>query len=167
VSRDARERWERLALQAVGLDKVTRRCGQPCTDMPLVIDIARSLWYHHPRDRHDRLLGAQAHHRRRARLSAHLESLVMQMSTAQTEKTKVIEQYRRHDSDTGSPEVQIALLSNRIDHLTAHLQEHKKDHHSRRGLLMMVGQRRRLLNYLQSKDIDRYRALVKRLGLRR
>ena len=91
----------------------------------------------------------------------------MQMSTAQTEKSKVIDEFKMHDGDTGSPEVQIALLSNRIDHLTGHLQEHKKDHHSRRGLLMMVGQRRRLLNYLQNKDIDRYRALVKRLGLRR
>ena len=91
----------------------------------------------------------------------------MPMTTAQTEKSKVIDEYRMHDSDTGSPEVQIALLSSRIDHLTGHLQEHKKDHHSRRGLLMMVGQRRRLLNYLQNTEIDRYRVLVKKLGLRR
>lgn len=89
------------------------------------------------------------------------------MTTAQTEKSKVIDEFKMHEGDTGSPEVQIALLSHRIDYLTQHLQQHKKDHHSRRGLLMMVGQRRRLLNYLQNKDIDRYRALVKRLGLRR
>ena len=91
----------------------------------------------------------------------------MLMTTAQTDKAKVIDEYRLHDLDTGSPEVQIALLSNRIDHLTGHLQEHKRDHHSRRGLLMMVGQRRRLLNYLENEEIDRYRALVKKLGLRR
>jgi len=76
-------------------------------------------------------------------------------------------EFRKHDTDTGSPEVQIALLTARINQLTEHLKEHKKDHHSRRGLLMMVGQRRRLLNYLSTKDIARYRDVVARLGLRR
>ncbi len=89
------------------------------------------------------------------------------MSMSPAEKAKVIDEYKMHESDTGSPEVQIALLSHQIDHLTEHLQQHTKDHHSRRGLLMKVGRRRRLLNYLQSKDVDRYRALVKKLGLRR
>ncbi|MGZ8727148.1 MAG: 30S ribosomal protein S15 [Aeromicrobium sp.] len=82
-------------------------------------------------------------------------------------KTGVIETHRRHDTDTGSPEVQIAILTERINQLTEHLKEHKHDHHSRRGLLMMVGRRRRLLNYLQRVDIDGYRALIERLGLRR
>jgi small subunit ribosomal protein S15 len=86
----------------------------------------------------------------------------------QTErKTTIIGDYRTHDTDTGSPEVQVALLSARISHLTEHLKIHKKDHHSRRGLLMLVGQRRRLLNYLSNKDIERYRSIVSRLGLRR
>jgi len=75
--------------------------------------------------------------------------------------------FKHHDNDTGSPEVQIALLTARINQLTDHLKEHKKDHHSRRGLLMMVGQRRRLLNYLTTKDISRYREVVAKLGLRR
>lgn len=82
-------------------------------------------------------------------------------------KTGVIETHRRHDTDTGSPEVQIAILTERINQLTEHLKEHKHDHHSRRGLLMMVGRRRRLLNYLQRVDLDGYRALIERLGLRR
>jgi len=82
-------------------------------------------------------------------------------------KSTIITDYRTHDSDTGSPEVQVALLSARISHLTEHLKIHKKDHHSRRGLLMLVGQRRRLLNYLSNKDIERYRSIVSRLGLRR
>jgi small subunit ribosomal protein S15 len=82
-------------------------------------------------------------------------------------KTTIIDDYRTHENDTGSPEVQVALLSARISHLTEHLKAHKKDHHSRRGLLMLVGQRRRLLNYLSNKDIERYRSLVSRLGLRR
>lgn len=86
----------------------------------------------------------------------------------QTErKTTIITDYKTHDTDTGSPEVQVALLSARISHLTEHLKIHKKDHHSRRGLLMLVGQRRRLLNYLSNKDIERYRSIVSRLGLRR
>ena len=82
-------------------------------------------------------------------------------------KTGVIETHRRHDTDTGSPQVQVAILTERINSLTEHLKEHKHDHHSRRGLLMMVGRRRRLLNYLQRVDLDGYRALIERLGLRR
>ena len=85
------------------------------------------------------------------------------------EKTKqeIIAEYGRNANDTGSPEVQIALLTARINHLTEHLKMHKKDHHSRRGLLMMVGQRRGLLQYLKNKDIEGYRSLIKKLGLRR
>jgi len=82
-------------------------------------------------------------------------------------KQEVIESVRMHENDTGSPEVQVALLTNRINHLTEHLKIHKHDHHSRRGLLMMVGQRRNLLAYLQKKDVARYRALIAQLGLRR
>jgi len=82
-------------------------------------------------------------------------------------KSGIIEEHRIHEADTGSPEVQIALLTTRINQLTDHLKEHKKDHHSRRGLLMMVGQRRRLLNYLAKIEINRYRAIVGKLGLRR
>jgi len=89
----------------------------------------------------------------------------MTLSTEQ--KREVIEKFGKSDSDTGSPEVQVALLTRRINHLTEHLREHKHDHHSRRGLLMLVGQRRRLLNYLQRKDLDRYRGLIQELGLRR
>lgn len=85
-----------------------------------------------------------------------------------TDKKKgVIEEYQTHEQDTGSPEVQIALLSERINHLTEHFKLHAKDHHSRRGLLKLVGQRRRLLNYLKRKDAERYRALIERLGLRK
>ncbi len=79
----------------------------------------------------------------------------------------IIQEYGQHDSDTGSPEVQVALLTERIDQLTEHLRTHKHDHHSRRGLLMMVGKRRRLLNYLRRVDVERYRSLIARLGLRR
>ncbi len=82
-------------------------------------------------------------------------------------KTEIIEKYKLHDGDTGSPEVQIALLTERINHLNEHLKSHMKDHHSRRGLLMMVGQRRGLLNYLQQVDIERYRAIIKALELRK
>ena len=82
-------------------------------------------------------------------------------------KPGVIAENRLHDSDTGSPEVQIALLTERINHLTEHFKVHKKDHHSRRGLLKMVGHRRRLLDYLQAKDMERYRSLVKELDLRK
>lgn len=83
------------------------------------------------------------------------------------EKKRIIEEYATHPGDTGSPDVQIALLTRRILHLTEHLKEHKGDHHSRRGLMLMVGQRRRLLNYVAKEDINHYRALVKRLGIRR
>jgi len=83
------------------------------------------------------------------------------------DKQAVVEKYKQHASDTGSPEVQIALLTSRIQYLTEHLRVHRKDHHSRRGLLKMVGQRRRLLNYLRNKNIDRYRALIADLGIRR
>jgi len=82
-------------------------------------------------------------------------------------KLQIIEQYKRHEGDTGSPEVQVALLTERINHLNDHLQAHKKDHHSRRGLLLMVGQRRNVLNYLKSKDIERYRTLIADLNLRK
>ena len=82
-------------------------------------------------------------------------------------KTSIIEQYATHPGDTGSPEVQIAVLTQRIKDLTEHLKDHKHDHHSRRGLLLLVGQRRRLLGYLQNVEIDRYRALIEKLGLRR
>jgi len=82
-------------------------------------------------------------------------------------KQEVIESVRMHESDTGSPEVQVALLTNRINHLTEHLRTHSHDYHSRRGLLKMVGQRRNLLAYLQKKDVERYRALIAQLGLRR
>nr|WP_108871750.1 30S ribosomal protein S15 [Tessaracoccus timonensis] len=83
------------------------------------------------------------------------------------EKKKIIEEYATKPGDTGSPDVQIALLSKRISHLTEHLKTHKGDHHSRRGLMLMVGQRRRLLNYVAKQDIEHYRDLIKRLGLRR
>jgi small subunit ribosomal protein S15 len=82
-------------------------------------------------------------------------------------KSETIEKHRTHASDTGSAEVQIALLSDRINHLTEHLKLHKKDHHSRRGLLMLVGKRRRFLDYLAKNDVERYRALILELGLRR
>ena len=83
------------------------------------------------------------------------------------EKTAVIEANRTHENDTGSPEVQIAILTKRINDLTEHLKTHQKDHHSRRGLLKMVGHRRNLLNYLQKKDIERYRAVIAKLGVRK
>lgn len=86
---------------------------------------------------------------------------------AKDNKAEVIQRFAKHDGDTGSPEVQIALLTARINELTEHLREHKKDHHSRRGLLMMVGQRRRLLAYLQRSNLDSYRSLVKDLSLRK
>ncbi len=88
------------------------------------------------------------------------------MTVPKDEKSDLISKFKIHDSDTGSPEVQIAILSRRITDLTEHLKEHKKDHHSRRGLLKMVGQRRRLLAYLKENDIERYRDVVKKLGLR-
>lgn len=89
------------------------------------------------------------------------------MPTSKEKKKEIIDLHRLHETDTGSPEVQVALLSERINHLTEHLKTHKKDHHSRRGLLKMVGQRRRLLDYLMKTDIDSYRQLITELGLRR
>jgi small subunit ribosomal protein S15 len=83
------------------------------------------------------------------------------------EKKELIDRFKLHDNDTGSPEVQVGLLTHRIQYLTEHLKVHKKDHHSRRGLLMLVGRRRRLLNYVKSKDVKRYRTIIEALGLRR
>ena len=83
------------------------------------------------------------------------------------EKQRLIDQFKLHEDDTGSPEVQVGLLTHRISSLTEHLKVHKKDHHSRRGLLMLVGRRRRLLNYVKNKDVNRYRAIIETLGLRR
>lgn len=82
-------------------------------------------------------------------------------------KSEIIEEYRVHDTDTGSPEVQVALLTHRINELTEHFKVHKKDHHGRRGLLKLVGRRRRLLAYLKQQDVERYRSTIKRLGLRK
>ena len=89
------------------------------------------------------------------------------MALLKDQKSQVIEEFRRGDADTGSPEVQVAVLTRRIQELTEHLKTHAKDHHSRRGLLQMVGKRRRLLDYLRREDIGRYRELIGRLGLRR
>ena len=83
------------------------------------------------------------------------------------DKQKLIDQFKLHEDDTGSPEVQVGLLTHRISYLTEHLKVHKKDHHSRRGLLVLVGRRRRLLNYVKNKDVKRYRAIIEALGLRR
>ena len=91
----------------------------------------------------------------------------MSIGTDAETKKKIIAEYATNEGDTGSPEVQVALLSHRISHLTEHLKMHKHDHHSRRGLLLLVGRRRRLLNYLRDTDIERYRSIVERLGLRR
>ena len=95
------------------------------------------------------------------------EELRVATGTDAETKKKIIAEYATAEGDTGSPEVQIALLSHRISHLTEHLKQHKHDHHSRRGLLLLVGQRRRLLNYLEKTEIERYRSIVSRLGLRR
>ena len=89
------------------------------------------------------------------------------MTLTRDAKTHIVDSYRTHPTDTGSPEVQIAILSERITYLTEHFKLHVKDHHSRRGLLKMVGKRRRLLDYLKSKDVDRYRAVIERLGIRK
>ncbi|GAB4340470.1 MAG: 30S ribosomal protein S15 [Desulfobulbaceae bacterium] len=89
------------------------------------------------------------------------------MAQQAAKKKEIIEKFKTHDTDTGSSEVQIALLSDRIAYLTDHFQTHKKDHHSRRGLLKLVGQRRSLLQYLKKKDINRYRTLIKELGIRK
>ena len=89
------------------------------------------------------------------------------MPLTKDKKTAVIGDYKKHDTDTGSPEVQVAILTERINYLTEHFKTHSKDHHSRRGLLKLVGQRRRLLEYLKSKDVDRYAEVIKRLGIRK
>jgi small subunit ribosomal protein S15 len=89
------------------------------------------------------------------------------MGIAQEQNQEIVEQFRLHKTDTGSPEVQVALLSKRIDYLTEHFKTHVKDHHSRRGLLKLVGQRRRLLDYLKSRDFERYQSLIQRLGIRK
>lgn len=89
------------------------------------------------------------------------------MAQTKEAKAQIIEEYKLHDTDSGSPEVQVALLTSRIKELTEHFQTHKHDHHSRRGLLKLVGRRRRLLDYLKSKDIERYRSTIERLGIRK
>ncbi len=89
------------------------------------------------------------------------------MAFSRDQKFDIIGSYRTHDSDTGSPEVQVAILSGRIKYLTEHFKTHSKDHHSRRGLLKLVGQRRRLLDYVKRKDVERYTSLIKRLGIRK
>ncbi|MCB1055365.1 MAG: 30S ribosomal protein S15 [Acidobacteria bacterium] len=89
------------------------------------------------------------------------------MPQTQEAKKSLIEEYKLHETDTGSPEVQVALLSHRIAELTEHFKTHKKDHHSRRGLLKLVGQRRRLLDYMKKKDVERYRTIIQRLGIRK
>jgi len=89
------------------------------------------------------------------------------MPTNLSPKADTISEHKLHETDTGSPEVQIALLSDRITHLTEHLKVHKKDHHSRRGLLQIVGRRRRLLDYVRNNDVERYRGIISKLGLRR
>ncbi len=89
------------------------------------------------------------------------------MALATAKKTEIIDKFKTHAKDTGSPEVQVALLTERINGLTEHFKAHKKDHHSRRGLLMLVSQRKRLLEYLKAKDVERYRSLIQSLGLRK
>ena len=89
------------------------------------------------------------------------------MALTKDRKSSLIEDYRHHDTDTGSPEVQVAILTERITYLTEHFKTHAKDHHSRRGLLKLVGQRRRLLDYVKAKNVDRYAELIKRLGIRK
>ncbi len=89
------------------------------------------------------------------------------MALVQEKKTELVSKYRRHDKDTGSPEVQVAILTERIAYLTEHFKTHKKDHHSRRGLLKLVGQRRRLLDYLRTSDQGRYKTLIDQLGIRK
>ena len=89
------------------------------------------------------------------------------MSLTRERKTEIVDSYRTHNTDTGSPEVQIAILSEKIGYLTDHFKTHAKDHHSRRGLLRMVGKRRRLLDYLKAKDVSRYRVVIERLGIRK
>lgn len=99
--------------------------------------------------------------------TAHHEETIEQVALSTAEKSQILSDYGTHDGDTGSPEAQVALLTKRIKDLTEHLKQHKHDHHSRRGLLLMVGRRRNLLKYLAKVDIARYRSLIERLGLRR
>jgi small subunit ribosomal protein S15 len=89
------------------------------------------------------------------------------MALVQEKKTELVQKYKRHDKDTGSPEVQVAIITERIAYLTEHFKTHKKDHHSRRGLLKLVGQRRRLLDYLKTVDLTRYKSLIEQLGIRK
>ena len=114
-----------------------------------------------------RIESARVNRPRRAAQREELKGSRVSKGTDAETKKKIIAEYGTSEGDTGSPEVQVALLSHRIAHLTEHLKEHKHDHHSRRGLLLLVGQRRRLLNYMQKEDINRYRSIVERLGLRR
>jgi small subunit ribosomal protein S15 len=95
------------------------------------------------------------------------DTLTCELTLTKDAKSQLIDEYRRGETDSGSPEVQVAILSKRIGELTEHLKTHKTDHHSRRGLLQMVGRRRRLLEYLKGNDVERYRTLIQRLGLRR
>jgi small subunit ribosomal protein S15 len=111
--------------------------------------------------------GALERHGELSCLWAFARSLTLVRKYPVSDTQTVVDEYGTHPSDTGSPEVQVALLTGRIDHLTEHLKVNKKDHHSRRGLLMMVGKRRRLLRYLQEQDVERYRSLIAKLGLRR
>ena len=103
----------------------------------------------------------------RSRVNHRQHRITENMALDQETKTKIMTEYATLEGDTGSPEVQVAMLTKRIADLTEHLKVHKHDHHSRRGLLLLVGRRRRLLNYVQKKDIQRYRSLIERLGLRR
>ncbi len=100
-------------------------------------------------------------------LITHKEEAEKKVVFTTEEKQELIKQFKLHEADTGSPEVQVALLTHRISYLTDHLKTHKKDHHSRRGLLQLVGRRRRLLNYVKNKDVKRYRTIIETLGLRR
>jgi small subunit ribosomal protein S15 len=102
----------------------------------------------------------------RGRFPAHSDD-VSEVSSFMPDTQTTIAEYRLHDTDTGSPEVQIALLSGRINHLTEHLKEHKGDHHTRRGLMKLIGHRRRLLDYVRKNDVERYRSIISRLGIRR
>ena len=114
-----------------------------------------------------RKYGGLVHARRSKRLTSRPFVEETAVALSKDRKTGIIGTYKTHDSDTGSPEVQVALLSERINYLTEHFKIHAKDHHSRRGLLKLVGQRRRLLDYLKSKDSERYAALIRRLGIRK
>lgn len=100
-------------------------------------------------------------------LLTHKEEAEKKVVFTSEEKQELIKEFKLHEADTGSPEVQVALLTHRISYLTDHLKTHKKDHHSRRGLLQLVGRRRRLLNYVKNKDVKRYRTIIETLGLRR